>query len=85
MLQRERRRKNKNRRLLRQMDYILQPRSVLPTFSRPPVREEGGGVSAVEDTAPREDEVLSQIVEEENRHKILAPLPLDLLRQAIVV
>ena len=45
------------------------------------MREEGGGASAVEDAALREDAEPSQMVEEENRHKIMASLPLDLLRQ----
>ena len=71
----------KNRRLRWQMDYSQPWRSVLSTYSRPPVREAGEGASSVEDEALREDAELSQIVEEENRHKIMAPLPLDLLRQ----
>ena len=60
------------------MDYIPPPKFVLPIFSPPPVIEEEGGASAVEEV-PREDAATNQIVEKENR-QVLAPLPLDLLR-----
>ena len=81
VLRRERRRKNRNRRLRWQMDCTQPRKSVLPTFSLPPVREEGGGASTVEDAVLREDAEPSQIAEGENGHRIMAPLPLDLLRQ----
>ena len=64
------------------MDYIPQQKSVLPTFSQPPVGKEKGGASSV-DAALREDTVISQAVEEENR-QVLEPLPLDLLWQILM-
>ena len=38
----------------------------------------------MEDAEQREDAELSPIMEEENHHRIMAPLPLDLLRQEIM-
>ena len=53
-------------------------------FATTSARGRGRGFCGGGDAAPREDAVLSQIVEEENRHKLLAPLPLDLLWQTIM-
>ena len=60
------------------MDCIPQLTSVLPILLLPPALEVEGGATTVEEVL-QEDVAANQIAEEENR-QVLAPLPLDLLR-----
>ena len=71
-----------NRRLRQQMVFLQQLKSVLPTCLLPPVREVGGGASAVQHAVLQEDAELRRIVEEENLHKngTIEPPPLDPLQ-----